>query len=208
MCGVDPASEAGKIDWRAWLARVLPSVDLFLPSLDETLAMLGREPAGAEPEPLRSVGEELLDMGASVVVLKLGDDGLYLRSRGEGSFAGGLEARLDASAWRGRELYAPCFEVEVAGTTGAGDCTIAGFLAGVHRGAGPEDCVTLGAAVGGCSVEAADATSAVPPLDHCINRLKSRWPARPPAAGFADWPRRDHLFVGDHDAHLSLARDS
>ena len=38
----DPASEAGQVDWRALLQTVLPFVDAFLPSIEETLFMLDR----------------------------------------------------------------------------------------------------------------------------------------------------------------------
>jgi len=38
----DPDSEAGRVNWVAWLERVLPHVDIFLPSLDEILFMLDR----------------------------------------------------------------------------------------------------------------------------------------------------------------------
>ncbi len=43
MARPDPASEAGGVNWRRLLERVLPHVDLFLPSFDETLYMLDRE---------------------------------------------------------------------------------------------------------------------------------------------------------------------
>lgn len=39
----DPASEAGKIDWRQILQATLPWVDLFLPSIEEILYMLRRD---------------------------------------------------------------------------------------------------------------------------------------------------------------------
>ncbi|NVL92310.1 MAG: hypothetical protein HWN71_04650, partial [Desulfobacterales bacterium] len=42
MAYPDPASEAGQVDWMALLERVLPYVDVFLPSLDEILFMLDR----------------------------------------------------------------------------------------------------------------------------------------------------------------------
>jgi len=37
----------------------------------------------------------------------------------------------------GREILAPCFEVDVAGTTGSGDCAVAGLLASLLRGLRP-----------------------------------------------------------------------
>src|SRR5689334_16436033 len=40
---VDVDTPAGQVDWRAYLARVLPHVDFFLPSLDEIFFMLDRQ---------------------------------------------------------------------------------------------------------------------------------------------------------------------
>ncbi|UCC69844.1 MAG: carbohydrate kinase family protein, partial [Armatimonadota bacterium] len=42
MARPDPASEAGKANWRHILQRALPHADVFLPSFDETLFMLDR----------------------------------------------------------------------------------------------------------------------------------------------------------------------
>ena len=38
----DMDSPAGRVDWHAWFERVLPHVDVFLPSLDEALLLLDR----------------------------------------------------------------------------------------------------------------------------------------------------------------------
>ena len=54
----DPKSEAGQVDWPAWLQRVLPHVDIFLPSLDETQLMM-RTKAGP-----RELSEKLRQYGA------------------------------------------------------------------------------------------------------------------------------------------------
>jgi sugar/nucleoside kinase (ribokinase family) len=163
MATPDPASEAGRIDWRAWLRHVLPHVDLFGPSLDEILFMLGLP----EETDYGSVAEELLGMGARMVALKLGARGLYLRT----------SADLPGD-WAGRELLAPCLEVEVTGTTGAGDCTLAGLLAGLSAGAPPETAVTLATAAGACSVERADSTSGIPSLEALRRRIDYGWPRR------------------------------
>ena len=55
-------------------------------------------------------------------------------------------------------MFTPVFSVpKVAGTTGAGDSTIAGFLASVFKGLEPSEALTMAVAVGGCCVEAPDA---------------------------------------------------
>jgi sugar/nucleoside kinase (ribokinase family) len=203
MSRPDLASEAGLADWPSLLRRTLPQVDLFLPSLDETLLMLDRErflrmeqAAGAagivslaDADLLRQLADQLLELGAAVVALKLGDQGLYVRTTARNArlaaIGGGLG--LAAAGWCGRELLAPCFEVAVAGTTGAGDCTIAGFLAGLLRGLGPEETLRAAVAVGACSVEAADANSGVPAWPAVERRLASGWRQREVRMALPGW---------------------
>lgn len=175
MAKPDMDAAVGRVDWRAWLANVLPHVDLFVPSLDEMRLMLGHtdEPAPT-PSFLSELARELLEMGPSIVALKLGDQGLYLRTARD---AGSFDAPLSAE-WRGCELLAPCFEVDVVGTTGAGDCTVAGLLAGLAQGASPEEAITLATAVGACSVEHMDSTSGIPALASVRRRIAAGWPRR------------------------------
>ena len=179
----DPATEAGLVDWRAVLARTLAHVDVFSPSLDELLFMLDR-PAhdrgagdgATDPDLLGRLAGDAVAMGAAVVAIKLGERGLYLRTADD---VAGLCDRLglDRQAWRAREILTPCFQARtVAGTTGAGDCTIAGLLAALLRGDGPAEAAIAAVAVGACSVEAADATSGIPPWPEVAIRLAAGWP--------------------------------
>jgi sugar/nucleoside kinase (ribokinase family) len=50
--------------------------------------------------------------------------------------------------WAGRELLAPCYQVSVVGTTGAGDCTIAGLIMAAFYGQSIEDMVRTAVRVG------------------------------------------------------------
>ena len=122
------------------------------------------------------------DRGLPVVALKLGRHGLYLRTAVAPERLRRAAGRLpiDPAAWTGRELYRPCFQAAVSGTTGAGDSTVSGFLAAVCRGADPEAAVTAALATGACSTEAVDATSAVPPWPRIEQRLAAGWPRHPP----------------------------
>lgn len=214
----DADSEAGRVDWLRLLERVLPHVDYFLPSVDEIAAMLpdraevpapgAAEGAAGQAEVdghlLSALAGRLLSLGAAVVALKLGDQGLYLRTTA-------APARLDAmgagrpshrAAWCGRELLAPCFQVQVAGTTGAGDCTIAGFFTGVLDGLDPEGALRAAVAVGACSVEQMDATSGVPPWEAVQQRLRGGWARRSVAIPLPGWRWDDAvaLWRGPHDA--------
>lgn len=194
LCQPDPASEAGRADWGDLLARALPFVDAFLPSIDELLYMLDR-PAHArlasgaafsdviDRARLAALAGRLLAMGAAVVAIKLGEHGLYLRTSADADRMASFCARLglDRSAWLDREVHSPCFRAtRVVGTTGSGDCTIAGFIAALLRGDGPRAAGDAATAVGACSVEAADATGGVPAWPEVADRVRrgwERWPA-------------------------------
>src|SRR5262249_39568291 len=73
-------------------------------------------------------------LGAGAVVVKLGADGCAVY------------------AADGCERY-PAFEVEAIDTTGAGDCFVAGFLAGLAEGATVAGAAPLANAAGAMSVE-------------------------------------------------------
>jgi sugar/nucleoside kinase (ribokinase family) len=198
----DPASEAGQIDWTAFLQCVLPQVDLFLPSAEELLFMLDRLlfaalqarsqgesiVPGMDGNLLTRLAETCLSFGAAVVALKLGDQGLYLRTttdRRLERMGQGFSGNPDE--WRGRELLAPCFQARVVGTTGAGDATIAGFLTSMLDGAGPETVLRDAVAVGACSVEAADASSAIPTWEAVQQRIAGGWQPHSAWLGLPGW---------------------
>lgn len=180
----DPASEAGQVDWQAILERTLPQVDIFLPSFEEILSMLRPDTfrrlkqAGEEAPTLQLAGlvseiaGELLALGPQIVGIKLGSLGFYVRT------ARAVTLPRLATNWHNRELWAPCFQVAVAGTVGAGDTTVAGFLAGLLRDLNLEDALDTACAVGACCVEAPDAVSGVKSWTETRARMQRSWPRR------------------------------
>lgn len=193
MAFPDPASVPGQANWHHILEKTLPWVDIFLPSVEEILFMFRRdlyfklsETAGyagigslITPELLSSLGDQLLGMGAKIAVLKLGDRGLYLRTADTSTLADlGRAQPADLYPWGRCEFWAPCFEVQVVGTTGSGDATIAGFLAAFLRGFTPESTLTAAIAVGACNVEAADALSGIQSWESTQERISRGWPRR------------------------------
>ena len=187
MARPDPESAAGRINWRAFLERVLPHVDIFTPSIDEILFMLDRarfdrlvDATGTvesviDAATLGDVADELLGMGAAVVLLKLGEHGIYLKTTGDADRLAAAGRAAPGALWAGCEMLIPSFRVDVVSAAGAGDCAIAGFLAAIIRGLAPAEALTAAAACGACNVEAADAISGVQPWDEMMQRLADGW---------------------------------
>ena len=193
MAFPDSSSEAGRADWRVILENTLPNVDIFLPSVEEILFMLHkdkyrelcRSAAGSDfmamitPQILSDLGRELIAMGVKIVGLKLGDRGMYLRTASRDAIELiGRSHPLHPNAWAAVELWAPCFKVEVAGTTGSGDATIAGFLTGLLRDLPVEQALTMAVAIGACNVEASDALSGICTWEETSQRLANGWERR------------------------------
>lgn len=181
MAMSDPESPAGRVDWFKFFKNVLPVVDIFMPSIDELLYMLNPEKFYKISEKkerfdmvlLNQLAGQLIDYGTKVVAIKLGDQGLYLRTHQ--TQKSNLSSIINHQDWDYRQLLSPCFATEVKGTTGTGDATIAGFLAQLLEGGEPEKCITLATAVGACCVEAIDATGGIRPLPEIMKRVTSGW---------------------------------
>ena len=190
MAVPDPASEGGRVDWHAILHRVMPYVDVFLPSIEEILfmlrcptydRMLAQAGGGSllelvTADLLSDLSAELLEMGGRVVGLKLGDRGFYVRTGEAARLADmGAAAPRDPQAWAEREVWSPCFRAQLVGTTGAGDATIAGFLSGLLRGLDLKETVPMAVAVGACNVEAADALGGLRSWEETVARVEGGW---------------------------------
>lgn len=185
----DPESESGKADWVAILRAALPHVDFFLPSLEEILMMLGWHEEKPSRDLLVRVTDWALESGAACVGIKMGHWGVYFRSTGDPerlSFLGRLGAS-DPGSWRGRELLMPCYKTRVVGTTGAGDCTIAGFLAAAADGGSPLEALSFAAATGAFNVESPDATGGIPDRQVLLERLRRGWQKLDVASELGEW---------------------
>lgn len=189
----DPTSPAGRANWPAIVGNTLPYVDIFLPSIEEILYMIRRDTyeelrrqAGGPgilplvtPGLLLDLSAQLIDLGAKVVGIKLGERGLFLRTAGRAALETlGRAQPADVASWADRALWSACFQVDVVGTTGAGDSTIAGFLCALLRGLPAEDALNMAVAVGACNVEAADALSGVRTWDDTLRRMQAGWRKR------------------------------
>jgi sugar/nucleoside kinase (ribokinase family) len=123
--------------WMEVLEPCLPHLDLFVPSREEARMLTG------ETEP-PEMARAFACRGVSTTVIKLGEDGCYVRTRG-------------------REFRIPAYPVaRVVDTLGAGDAFAGGLLAGLARGWDLESACRLACAAGASCVGAAGLTGIRP----------------------------------------------
>lgn len=188
----DPTREGGQVNWKLLIQKTLPFVDIFQPSVEELLYMLRHDTyqtlmdssggiiSTVTPSLLADLSDELLELGVKIVLIKLGHRGAYLRTAGITALEQiGSASPRDLSSWSNQELWAPCFEVEVAGTTGSGDATIAGFLSAILRNTSPQLALTIAVAVGACSVEGPDPLSSILTWEVTMDRINHGWQRHP-----------------------------
>jgi sugar/nucleoside kinase (ribokinase family) len=147
---LDVAAPAGRDLSLEAVSRLLPHVDYFVPNVDEAFALCG------ERDPRRQA-DKLIEHGASTAIIKLGEQGVYVRS-GASSFA----------------LAAP--PIAVVEPSGAGDGFAAGLAVGILEGwdlpttvrfasvIGASACSALGCAAGILTRREADAFVSEHPL--------------------------------------------
>ncbi|MCD6121641.1 MAG: carbohydrate kinase family protein [Spirochaetales bacterium] len=182
----DPSSEAGKLNWPAYMETVSPYLDFFMPSIEELLFMFDRDEydklsslGGKDPiirnvtrKTVNNLTDKILEMGCFGVLVKLGNRGAYLKT---GKLNNTIKESISME-WENVELYTPVFKIKkVKGTTGAGDTTIAGFLGSLYSGLGPKEAVDTAVAVGSSCVEESDAISGIKSWGRTRNRIKKGW---------------------------------
>lgn len=182
----DANGASGQVNWVEVLHNTLPYVDVFLPSIEETVFALRRRDFDAwvgkdfyshlTADYLGGLADEILGLGVAVTGFKIGRFGIYVRTAEAKRLEKLPHLPLNINEWANRELYHPAFKVNVVGTTGAGDAAYAGFLAALLRGLSPYEAVRWSCAVGACNVEAADATSAIRTWEATQARLDAGWP--------------------------------
>ncbi|HEY3322238.1 MAG TPA: carbohydrate kinase family protein [Planctomycetota bacterium] len=139
-------------DWSRMLEPCYKYLDVFFPSEEEARAITG------EREPQR-ICEVLRERGVKIAGVKLGAKGSAVLSD-DGYF------------------YVPSYKVKCVDTLGAGDCFMAGFLAGMLRGSSPFASAWLGNAVAAHCVQAVGATTGIKPLKDILAFQKRAESAR------------------------------
>ncbi len=131
----------GPADYLPRLQPVLPEVDVFLPNDHEAALITGQSDPLAQAELFHR-------LGARTTIITQGDRGAVLVSEG-------------------LKLRAGTFGVKFVDATGGGDAFAAGYIAGLLRGWGPEDCLRIASAVGASCVRAIGTTAGVFTAEEC-----------------------------------------
>ncbi len=148
----DPDSPAGQADWKSILASTLPLVDIFVPSIEELLFML--EPKTYSELLAKSAGGDMIELipqdcyerfaqqvlawGVKVLLIKAGPRGAYLQSGDVRALNATTPLCVPEPKEGFRGGWIAPFPVEknrFCNASGAGDCAVAGFLAGLLNGA-------------------------------------------------------------------------
>ncbi len=183
----DPNSSSGKAPWRTILEKVLPFVDIFMPSIEEAYFMLDPEnyfqikkQASNKnvidfigPTDYTRLAMECLQLGSKIVVIKTAHRGIYVLTDDLEKIENlGAAPPADRSNWSRRELWCPAFRVEkIASATGSGDSAIAGFLSAYLRGYSIEQCLKFANCVGYQNLHELDAVSGIKNWDQTTEML-------------------------------------
>jgi sugar/nucleoside kinase (ribokinase family) len=210
MALFDPAGQAAAVDWPAFLATILPHVDLFLPSAEEALLMLDpthyielcrTQPGLApviqlSPTELVDLTERLLSFGAAIVGLKCGPRGLLLRTadRQRLQDVPGLDSAR-VLQWADRQQWCPAYRpLRIRSSTGAGDCLYAGFLKGLLEGLPLEQVLRVSTAMGYFNLLEDDATGGIPPWEVVLSLAADRsHPLLDPGVNAAVWDFQEDM---------------
>ncbi len=197
MVAVDPSSPAGMVDWQAILAKTLPHVDIFAPSVEELLFMLDK-PALARLQSaaygrditsvvdlerdVKPLADKVLRMGAAMTMIKCGAPGLYFASSSVDRIAS-VEHKFGfaLSGWNNREYFQPGFKADrVLSATGAGDAAIAAFLVSLLSQQPLAACLQYAAGAGACCVTEYDSLSGLKSFAEMQQKMDAGWPAFQP----------------------------
>ncbi|MEN6384240.1 MAG: PfkB family carbohydrate kinase, partial [Phycisphaerales bacterium] len=213
----DPASSSGKAPWRKILEKILPYIDIFVPSVEETFYMLWpkkflemkRLHNNAElidflsPGDYSQIADEILKMGCKMTTLKSGHRGFYIKTGSKERFDDmGAAKPCSYDNWSNRELWTPAFEPGHFGSaTGSGDSSIAGFLSAFLKGMSIEHALKYAVCCGWQNVQVPDAVSGIKSWEETTTLIQNNMPLIDINCDDKDWIFSDkyQLWAGTND---------
>jgi sugar/nucleoside kinase (ribokinase family) len=218
----DPNSPSGQAPWKKILKKVLPFVDIFMPSIEEIFYMLRaeeylkiKESAGDKEavEFIKSkyysqLAQEALEMGTKIVGLKTGFRGLFVRTKDLISAEFGKVYPKNLENWSNREMWCPAYQIsKIKSATGSGDSAIAGFLAAFLNGCSIEKSAKYANCLGYQNLHELDAVSGIKSWSETTELIEKEnldiidilqletkdW----------KWNEKDKLWIGQNDKFFS-----
>lgn len=210
----DPSSPGGRTNWRIVLEKVLPFVDIFMPSIEEVFFMLDSEKyfqvksqAGSkdvvdfiDPIEYTRLARQCLQLGSKIVMIKAAHRGVYILTANlvREDYSGNTLPKNQQN-WSNRELWCPAFRVEkIASATGSGDSAIAGFLAAYLKGYTIEKALKYANCAGYQNLHELDAVSGIKDWNQTSAMLESgqlKIIDLPLAGGLWQWSSDFQLWV-------------
>lgn len=147
----DSESESGNVNWLGILTKALPFVDIFAPSLEELIRimrpemyneMLDKNVAQVDFNDLVpmdliiEIGDQILNMGVDILMIKAGKHGIYLFTRDGYTVAAKLGNGAD-NTWNQRKIHCKAYFAQpdkIINASGAGDTAIGAFLTALING--------------------------------------------------------------------------
>lgn len=134
--------------WLDLLAPCLPAADYFVPNLAEARAITGL----SDPY---EVAQELIELGANNVILKMSKEGSFFMDRSRAHF------------------LCPAYEVEAVDSTGAGDAFDAGLITGIWHGWPIEQTIKFANAIGAICASGYGAAGKIESLQKTLDFMAS-----------------------------------
>jgi len=162
---IDPQSESGKINWPEVMKKILPNIDIFVPSLEEVLQIMtplkyaefqdsfkNGELINEVPVSLiKEIGKLIIDSGVKILLIKAGERGAFLITGDVSSINENTAINLQIESWNFREFWCKAYSVDETKTinsNGAGDTAVAAFLSAILDGHCAESALKYAALAG------------------------------------------------------------
>jgi len=205
-----------QFDWLAILKDWVPLSDMMMPSAEEIFYFLYKEKflqKRARLGPRESIldhltvreiatmGNDLIEMGAAIALIKCGHRGLYIRTADKGRLEKmGAAKCSDLENWTHRELWFPVYQEErFVGALGSGDSAIAGFLSAFVWHHTIESCLRYANAAGSMNVTVSDGLTWNKGFDDLTRRIKAGWKTKELQIEEPGWKKVHEFWAGPHN---------
>ncbi len=212
----DVSGYGDKIEWYAILENWVPLSDIMVPSAEELFyflykkeflekkAKLGPKEGVLDHitvEEVSRMGNDLLELGAAIAMVKCGHHGLYIRTAGQDRLKKmGAAGCGDLANWADRELWFPVYQEEkFVGALGSGDSAIAGFLAAFVWGHSIESCLRYANAAGSMNVTVPDGLTWNKGFDDLTRRIEAGWKIKDLSITEPGWKKERGFWVGPNN---------